>query len=151
MPNLFRTSDGKVWKPSQSLPLTLADGTQAEGVWGGSAQQEKLDWWLRPPGNALVQTEEIAAIAIKGDDTKEMLWAEAPAGARLFFVLEARAAGNHYRLAKMVTTAANPAQRAYFHHERFSLFGKFKPDGSIEVIAPLKPPPPRPPDQGELF
>ena len=112
---------------------------------------EKLDWWLRHAGNELTQSEEVAAIAIKGDDTKEMIWGDAPAGARLFFVLEAQTAGNNYRLAKMVTTAANPAQRAYFHHERFSLFGRFKSDGSFDIIAPLAPPPPRPPDQGELF
>jgi len=151
MPNLFRTLDGTVWKPGLPLALTLADGTSLEGVWTGSATDEKRDWWLRTPGNELAQTAEIAAVATKSDDTKELLWLDAPSHARLFFVLEARATGKDYRRALMITVPATPAQNAYLHHDRFSLFGRFKPDGTIERIAPLPPPPPRQPAQGELF
>jgi hypothetical protein len=151
MPNLFRTVDGTVWKPRDSLSLTLADGTKVEGIWTGSATDEKRDWWLRAPGNELAQSEEVAAVATKSDDTKELLWLEAPPQARLFFILEGRAAGKDYRRALMVTVPATPAQTAYLHHDRFSLFGRFRQDGTIERIPPLEPPPPRLPDQGELF
>jgi len=151
MPNLFRTPDGHAWKASDEIPLTLADGTKVSGIWAGSAMEEKLDWWLRPFGNQLTQSEVISEIAVKADDTKEMIWGAAPPEARLFFVLEAMAPGKNYRLAKMVTTAATPAQVAYFRHERFSLFGKLGPDGSPGKIAPLPPPPPLPKTQGELF
>ena len=68
MPHLFRTLDGKLWKPSHPVLLALADGTKAEGIWAGSAQEEKLAWWLRKPGNELAQTEEVSAIAVKAED-----------------------------------------------------------------------------------
>ena len=64
MPHLFRTLDGTQWKPGQPIPLTLADGTTAHGVWAGSAQDEKLAWWLGKPGSDLGQTEEVAEIAV---------------------------------------------------------------------------------------
>ena len=151
MPHLFRTLDGKQWKPSQPIHLTLADGTKVEGIWAGSAQEEKLAWWLRKPGNTLAQTDEVAEIAVKAEDTNKINWGAAPKGARLIFVLEAPTVskkGETYRLAKMVTTAANPAQLAYFHDERFSLFGTLQSDGTIIRIPPLPPPPP---EQGELL
>jgi hypothetical protein len=40
----------------------------------------------------------------------------------------------------MVTTAATPAQAAYFRHNRSSLFGQLQPDGTIHKISPLTPP-----------
>ncbi len=153
MPNLFRTLDGEEWKPG-ALVFQRADGEKVEGHWAGSAQEEKLEWWLRKPGSELVQTEVVAAIASKADDDGEMIWGEAPAGARLLFVLEAREAGKTYRLAKMVTTAATPAQAAYFRHERSALFGALQGDGGIRRIPPVVPPaplPPRAPAQGLLF
>lgn len=152
MPNLFRTLDGKIWKPKDSLPLTLPDGTTVEGIWAGSATEERLrDTWLRPAGNQLTQSEMVAAVASKADDDDEIIWGDAPAGARLFFVLTAREPGKDYRLAKLVTTAATPAQSAYFRHDRASLFGELEPNGSLAKIPPLTPPPPAPPAQGELF
>ena len=69
MPNLFRTLDGKFWEPRQTLPRTLADGASVEGVWGGSAQEKKLRSWLSHPGSELAQSEAVAEIAIKADDT----------------------------------------------------------------------------------
>ena len=151
MPNLYRTSDGQERKPGTSLPLLLADGSMAAGIWAGSATEEKLDWWLRKPGNQLAQSEPVAAIAVKADNNGEIIWGDAPTGARLIFVLEAPPPGKSYRLAKMVTSAANPAQVACFRHERFSLFGTLKPDGIIRRIPPVAPPPPAHPAQGELF
>jgi hypothetical protein len=154
MPHLFRTRDGSLWKPSRRVPLTLADGTKLEGLWGGSAQEEKLKWWLRKPGHELAQTDEVAEVAVRDDETEEVRWGAAPVGARLFFVVEAPIvgkAGGTYRLAKMVTTAATPEQIAYFHDERFSLFGNFDRQGNIASIPPLPPPPPDPPAQRELF
>lgn len=47
MPNLYRTLDGQERKPGTPLPFQLADGGIVEGVWAGSAMEEKLDWWLR--------------------------------------------------------------------------------------------------------
>ena len=105
MPNLYRTLDGHERKPSTPLPFQLADGSLVEGIWAGSAMEEKLDWWLRKAGNELVQSEVVAAIAVKADDNDEIIWGNAPAGARLLFVLEAPPPGKNYRLAKMVTTA----------------------------------------------
>ncbi|HSI11498.1 MAG TPA: hypothetical protein VK961_05615 [Chthoniobacter sp.] len=152
MPNLFRTVDGTVWKPGQPVALTLADGTPLEGTWTGSATNEKRNWWLSTPGNELTQTSmEVAAIASKDKDTEELLWLDTPPHTRLFFVLEGRAPGKEYRRALMLTVPATPAQDAYLNHERFAFLGCFKPDGSIEEIAPLPPPPPRQPRQGELF
>ena len=151
MPNLFRTLDGTVWKPGHPVALTLADGTPLEGIWTGSATNEKRNWWLRTPGNELTQSAEVTAVASKNDDTDELLWLDTPSRARLFFVLEGRAPGKDYRRALMLTVPATPAQSAYLHHERFAFLGYFKPDGSIAEIAPLPPPPPRQPAQGELF
>jgi hypothetical protein len=151
MPHLFRTLDGKQWKPSQRIYLMLPNGAKVEGIWAGSAQEEKLAWWLRKPGNILAQTEEVAEIAVKAEDTGKINWGAAPKGARLIFVLEAPTVGKNgetYRLAKMVTTAATPAQIAYFRDERFSLFGKLQTDGSIDRVQPLSPPPA---EQGELL
>lgn len=147
--------DGTICKPGNPpISLTLADGTQVEGTWAGSATHEKLDWWLRSPGNELAQTEVVAAVAVRNDDTKEMNWGEAPAGARLLFVLKPFATaktGGRYRLALMVTTAATSAQEAYFCEPRFSLFGTLKNDGTIMIMPPVAPPPSKPPLQGELF
>lgn len=151
MPNLFRTLDEKIWKPKDALTLTLADGAKVEGIWTGSAQDEKRNWWIGQPGNELTQSDEIAAVATKSDDTRELLWLDAPPHARLFFILQAREPGKTYRRALMITVAATAAQTAYLHHDRFSLFGRFRADGTIERIASLPPPPPRPSLQGELF
>lgn len=154
MPNLYRTLDGQERKPGTLLTFQLADGTIIQGVWAGSAMEEKLDWWLRKPGHPLAQSEAVAAVATKADDNGEIIWGDAPANARLLFVLEAPAlgkAGQLYRLARMVTTAATPAQVAYFRHDRSSLFGNLQPDGTIQKIPALTPPPPAPPAQGELF
>ena len=129
----------------------MPTGTKIDGIWTGSATDEKRDWWVGKSGNELTQSDEIMAVGTKSDDTKELLWLDAPPHARLFFVLEARETGKNYRRALMVTVPTTPEQRAYLHHDRFSLFGKFKPDGTIERIPPLDPPPPRPPRQGELF
>lgn len=151
MPNLYRTSDGQERKPGTSLPLLLADGSMVAGIWAGSATEEKLDWWLRKPGSQLAQSEPVAAIAVKADDNGEIIWGAAPTGARLIFVLEVSPPGKSYRLVKMVTTVASPAQVACFRHERFSLFGTLQPDGTIRRIPPAAPPVPHGPSQGELF
>ena len=112
---------------------------------------EKLSWWLGKPGHQLVQSEPVAAFAVKADDDGEIVWGEAPAEARLIFVLEAMLPGKDYRLAKMVTTAATPAQLAYFRHERSALFGMLQAGGGVRRIPAPEPPPPRGPAQGELF
>ena len=152
MPHLYRTLDGLERKPSTPLSFLLADGSIIEGVWAGSAMEEKLDWWLRKAGHQLAQSEPVAAVAAKADDNGEIIWGDTPTQARLIFVLEAPAldkTGRPYRLAKMVTTAATSAQAAYFRHNRSSLFGQLQPDGTIHKISPLTPPPPVPPAQGE--
>ena len=154
MPHLFRTLDGTLYKASHSISVTLIDGTKAEAIWGGSAQEEKLEWWLRKPGHQLGQTEAVAEVAVRNDDTDEIAWGAAPRGARVFFVLEGPTlakSGGSYRIAKLVTTAVTPSQLAYFNDTRFALFGTFNRDGSIARIAPLEAPPPKPPAQGELF
>jgi hypothetical protein len=151
MPHLFRTLDGMERKPSTSIPLWLPDGSSVDGVWAGSATEEKLDWWLRKAGNQMVQSEPVAAVASKADDNGEIIWSNAPESARLIFVLEASPPGKNYRLAKMVTVAANRAQIASFRHERFAFFGMLQPDGSIRRIPPPEPPPSNTPTQGELF
>jgi len=156
MPHLFRTHDGNEWKPGKPMALTLEDGTKVEGVWAGSAQVEKLPWWLSEPGSSLCQTDEVAAVAVRGEHTGETRWGNAPPGARLFFVLKPPQRGKNghaYRLAKLVTTASTEAQTKYFDDERFSLFGTFNPDGTIASI-PSLPPPSEPGDgrrPGELF
>lgn len=151
MPNFFRTHDGRARKASNLLPLTLPDGAIIEDVWAGSAMEEKLSWWLSRSGHQLTQSEEISKIASKADDNGEIIWGATPAGGRLFFVLLPPPTGKTYRLAKLVTTSATLAQAAYFRHERAALFGHLKPDGRIEKILPLVPPPPTPKAQGELF
>lgn len=156
MPHLFRTRDGIEWRPGQPMPLALADGSPIEGIWAGSAQSEKLKWWLNHPGFLLAQTREVAAVAVRSEETGRPRWGEAPPGARLFFVLEppkTGKSGQSYRLAKMVTIACTSEQKLYFDDERFSLFGAFNADGSITIIPPL-PPPHTPLDAlkpGELF
>ncbi|MEP6668354.1 MAG: hypothetical protein ABJF10_04330 [Chthoniobacter sp.] len=151
MPNLFRTLDGKIWKASAPVRLTLPDGTAVEEIWAGSAQDETLDEkWLSKAGHQIAQSEIITAVASKANDNHEMIWGDAPPNARLFFVL-APEPGKSYRLAKMVTTAVTPAQEAHFRHHRSALFGYLQPDGTMVRIPPLDPPPPPPPAQRELF
>lgn len=151
MPNLFRSPDGRIWKPGEVLRLTLADGSTSEGIWAGSATEERLDWWLGKPGNQLGQTDEVTAIAVKAEDTGEMIWGDAPAGARLFFVLEGMEPGKTYRLAKMVTTATTSAQAAYFRHGRFALFGEFESGGRLRRMEASDPIGASPRAQPELF
>jgi len=158
MPHLFRTTDGVEWRPGRPFPVTLPDGVIVEATWAGCAQYEKLDWWLKQPGNQLAQSAPVAAIAIKAEDTGELRWGDAPPDAHLLFVLEpAREAkaGGTYRLGKMVTIAATPEQFAWFRDERFASLAKFSPSGEVEIIPPLLPPiapaAPASPIQGELF
>jgi hypothetical protein len=124
------------------------------GIWGGSAQGEKLKWWLIKPGNELTQTAVVSGVAVRDDESDEVRWGETPDGVRLLFVLEAPVqgkTGEAYRIAKMVTAAATSAQLAYFRDERFALLGVLNPDGTIKPVEPLQPPQPEPPAQGELF
>ncbi len=157
MPHRFRTIDGKIYGPGSKTPFTvsLPDGSQAEVIWGGCAQSEKLAWWLRKPDHGIAQSaQEIAAVAIEAEDTKEFIWGDAPPGAHLIWVLEppvVSKAGNSYQLAKMVTVEASPAELAYFHDTRFALFGSLDSAGKITTIPALEPPPAKPPAQGELF
>jgi hypothetical protein len=151
MPNLYRTSDGEERRPGIPILFRLADGQMVEATWAGSATEEILTWWLRKPGSELVQSELVAAIASKADDDEEIIWGDAPAQARLIFVLGPPEPGKDYRLAKMVTTAATPAQAAYFRHGRAALFGTLQADGSIRRIPAPEPPLPRGPAQRELF
>lgn len=122
--------------------MTLADGTPVEGLWAGSAQGEKLGWWLKKPGHDLAQSEEVSAVAIRGEHTDQLRWGDTPAGAHLFFVLlppQKSKSGHTYRLARMVTTACTPEQERYFDDLRFALLGKFAPKGKVAKIAPLAP------------
>ena len=118
MPHRFRTTDGKIYGPGAKTPIavSLPDGEEPEVIWGGCAQNEKLGWWLKKEGHAIAQSAlEVAAIAIEAEDTKELIWGDAPPGARLIWVLEppvVSKAGKPYQLAKMVTVAATPAQVA---------------------------------------
>ena len=154
MCNIYRTTDGKVWKASQPVALSLNDGSKKEGIWGGSAQEEKLEWWLKKPGNELTQSAEVAEVGVIDNKTEEVAWGAAPKGAHLLFVLEAPVQGKNgapYRIAKMVTTESTPAELAYFHEPRCSLMGVLRPDGTIQRVPRLPPPPPKPSAQGELF
>jgi hypothetical protein len=157
MPHRFRTIDGKIYGPGSKTPFTVRfpDGREAEVIWGGCAQSEKLAWWLRKPGHAIAESaQEIAAIAIEAEDTKEFTWGDAPPAARLIWVLEppvVSKAGTSYQLGKMVTVEATPAQLAYFRDTRFALFGNLDSTGKITEIPTLEPPPAVPPLQGELF
>lgn len=154
MCNIYRTKKGKVCKAGKPVDLSLADGSKTEGVWGGSATEEKLDWWLKKPGNELTQTDEVAEVGVKDTKTDDIAWAQAPDGAHLLFVLEAPVVGKNgapYRIAKMVTREATKAEAAYFREPRSALFGTMKPDRSIRRLSPLAAPPPRPSAQGELF
>jgi hypothetical protein len=144
-----------VWKAGDYIPLVLTSGEIIQAKWAGSARMENLAWWQRQPGNELTQIDtEVAGVAVRASDTKQIAWGDAPAGARLIFLVEAETIskeGKPYRLAKMVTVAATPEQEVYFHEDRFALFGNLRPDGTIEIIPPLKPPPPSSSPQGELF
>ena len=151
MPNLFQTCAGLERKPGTPIPFHLTDGSSVEGIWAGSATDEKLEWWLRKTGNQIAQSEPVAAFASKAEDDGEMIWGDAPNGARLIFVLEVSPPGKNYRLAKLVTVAATSSQVAHFRHARSALFGTLHPNGSVQRIPPLNPPPPPPPNQGELF
>lgn len=152
MPHLFRTIHGREFRPGENLRLVLANGTEAWGIWGGSAKGEKLPWWVNKPGHQLAQTtDQISGIAIRDEDHTEVRWGAAPSGAHLFFVLEPPRGGKNYRIAKMVTIAATPGQTAYFKEDRFSLFGSFAPDGTIRKLEAPAPPPPDPPRQPLLF
>lgn len=156
MPHRFRSREGKVYGPGNKTPFPVwfADGTEAEVIWGGCAQNEKLSWWLRKPGHGIAQTAEVAAVAIEAEDTGEFVWGDAPAGVRLIFVVEpptVSKSGSSYRLAKMVTVEATAEQLAYFRDTRFALFGTLDGAGRVDAVASLEPPPALPPVQGELF
>lgn len=143
MPHLFRTHDGREWRPQRAIPVTTVDGAMVEAVWCGSVRIEDLPGWLNKPGYELAQTDEVASVAVRGEHSGKARWGDAPPGARLFFVLEplqAEKDGLTQRSAKMVTTASTEAQMKYFADERFSLFGRFLPNGTIDEIEPLAPP-----------
>ena len=142
MPHLFRTRDGVERPPGKSLTMTLIDGTEVEALWTGSAQNEKLRWWLSKPGHELAQSDEVSAVAIRGEHTNKLRWGDTPTGAHLFFVLlppQKSKSGHTYRLARMVTTACTPEQEKYFDDPRFALLGKFDSKGQVAKIAPLTP------------
>lgn len=143
----FRTKSGREWRPGEEVPLELAEGGAATGVWAGFATREKLEWWLRGPGNVLAQMrEEVVEVAERADDTGEIQWGAAAEGTRLVFVLE----GSGKRLARMVTTRARRDQEAYFRHGRFPLLGVVEQGRLREVEGPPAPEP-KPKAQGELF
>lgn len=101
-----------------------------------------------------MQTAVVSGVAVRDDETDEVRWGETPDGVRLFFVLEPSVlgkSGETYRIAKMVTAAATPAQLAYFRDERLALLGDLNPDGTIATVEPLQPPVSETPVQGELF
>lgn len=153
MCNRFRSVVGKEWKPGDELPLELAGGETVQGVWAGFATREKLKWWLRQHGNQLAQGEEVAEVAERADDTREVIWGPVPRGARLIFVLAPPPPGKLYRLARMLTTAANENQVAYFRHGRYPVLGSLSGQGEIRDVAPqvLEVRDRPPPAQGELF
>ena len=143
MPHLFRTRDGVERTPGKSLTLTLANGTEVEALWTGSAQNEKLRWWQSKPGHELAQSDEVIAVAIRGEHTNQLRWGDTPAGAHLFFVLlppQKSKSGHSYRRARMVTTVCTPEQEKYFDDLRFALLGTFGADGKIAKMEPLPPP-----------
>jgi hypothetical protein len=144
VPHLFRTTDDIECKPGVRFPLHLADGTEVEVIWAGSARHERLGWWLKKPGHQLGQSAEVSEVGIKGEDDGELRWAKTPAGARLFFVIEPEKtgkSGTSYRLAKLVTVAATAGQASCFRDERFALLGKWDDEDKMAIIAPLDPPP----------
>jgi len=157
MPHRFRTANGKIFGPGNKTPfeVRLLDGRETEVIWAGCAQSEKLGWWLSRPDHVIAEsTSKIAAIAIEAEDTKEFIWGDAPPGARLIWVVAppvVSKAGTRYRLAKMVTVEATPAQLAYFRDTRFAIFGNLDAAGRVMEIPSLEAPPALPPAQGELF
>lgn len=136
MPKRYRTpGDGEQW-PGMPLSVQLANGRWVSCIWAGSAQEEKLSWWLGKSGNELAQSDLVATVALEADDNGEVIWSDAPPHGRLLFVIEKQSPERNYRLAKMVTIAATPAQVAHYRHERFVLFGLLRYDGSIYRISP---------------
>lgn len=126
-----------------------------KGRWAGSATHDKLkSYWLskRFPGNQLVQiTKDVTGISETDRETGEDIWAPAPEGTRLFFVLEASPPGRSYRLAKLVTVKARPEERAYFRQENDSVPLTGRIENKEIVPVPLPPVPKRIIPQGELF
>lgn len=157
MPHAFRTIDGRPWKTGQPFITTLKDGTGAVSVWGGCARHETLqEKWLYVRGNELAEGPLVSEVAITEEETGIMRWGPAPPGARLLFVLLPVVTGKNgqdYRLAKLITTEATAGELAYFRDNRVALFGTLAPDGQIQIIPPVTPPPPDEPApiQGELF
>lgn len=157
MPHAYRTIDGQPRRPGERFSATLADGRQATAVWGGCARHETLrEKWLRHPGNQLAQGPQVCEVAITDEETGKTRWGPAPGGAALLFVLLPVVTGKdgrEYRLAKLITTEATPDELSYFRDNRVALFGTLSSDGKIQVIPPVRPPPPDAPVpvQGELF
>ena len=157
MPHALRTIDVHPWKPGDRFSATLANGATVTAVWGGCARYETLlKKWLYTPGNELAQGPHVSEVAITDEETGKTRWGPAPSGAGLLFVLLPVITGKdgrEYRLGKLVTTEATPEELAYFRDNRVALFGTLTPDGKIQVIPPVSPPPPDAPMpvQGELF
>ncbi|CAN5524843.1 hypothetical protein BH09VER1_BH09VER1_50700 [soil metagenome] len=127
-----------------------------KGKWAGSATFDRLEtYWLskKRPGNQLVQiTEDVAEISETDRDTGEDIWAPAPHGTRLFFILEAPPPGKSYRLARLVTTKATAEQREFFRQENDSVPLTGRVEAGQIIPFPLPNPPPRSPKpQAELF
>ncbi len=113
-------SKGITRKPGDEIILETPEG-EVTGVWTSFAQEEKIDWWIRRAGNTLAQCP-VDEIAERADDTRELRWSKAPAGANLLFVVSPEIPGKikPYRPARSSpaspplrnsTTSATPASR----------------------------------------
>lgn len=146
-------SKGIISKPGDEIILETPEG-EITGVWTSFAQEEKIDWWLRRAGNTLAQCP-VDEIAERADDTRELRWSKAPAGASLLFVVSPEIPGKirPYRPARVITRLATPEEIAYFRHPRFPHLGEILPTGEIQpsfITAPVPVPSDRP-VQTELF
>lgn len=160
------TDEQMTRKAGQQIEFEVPDSTKLSdprmkapeklrGKWAGSATHDKLkSYWLskRFPGNQLVQiTFDVRQISETDKETGESIWAPAPEGTRLFFVLEAPPPGKEYRLAKLLTVKANEEQLAFFNQENDSVPFTGKVEGGQLVLVPLPPVGKRDKPQGELF
>ena len=141
MCNRFRSVVGKEWKPGDSLPLELVDGTPAGAFWTGFPPLKNLDGG----GEKTLATalHKLAIMSLRSPNgmvaLREIVFGPAPQQARLLFIVEPAFPGKSYRLARMQTAAASPTiSSPTLTTGDFLFLGVLKEDGSIEEIEPIK-------------
>lgn len=90
----------------------------SEAVFGGPAKNESRKYWIHREGAEEVLVPDVTRFGEKNKSTGEQGWEDLPAGSALEGLLLPKPPGKDYRLLKIVTQPATPAQVARLGNDR---------------------------------